>query len=62
MLDKNQKIGELAEKSRCRLGTLAGELVRVRSEDKEVILAEMEIEREMLACCETCLDEKCEDR
>ena len=57
MIDKNQKIRELAETGRRRIGELAGELVRVRSEDKEAILAEMEIERDLLECYETALDE-----
>ena len=57
MIDKNHKIRELAEMGRRRIGELAGELVRIRSEDKEEILAEMEIERDLLECYETALDE-----
>ena len=57
MFDKNKKIGEMAGKNRRRIGQLAGELVRVQSKDKENILAEMEIERDLLDCCQTVLDE-----
>jgi hypothetical protein len=54
MTDKDKIIRKLAEKGRRRIGVLAGELAGVKSEDKELILAELEIERDLLACCRVC--------
>ena len=54
MIDKDQRLQDLAENGRRRVGVLAGELARAKSADKELILAELEIERDLLTCCRVC--------
>ncbi len=41
----------------CRTGRLASDLVRARSEDKELILAELEFQRWLADACLDCLNE-----
>lgn len=54
MIDKDLIIRQLAEQGRRRIAVLATELARARSQDKEVILAELKIERDLLDCCRLC--------
>ena len=51
--DKNALLRAIEARAARRLGRLARELVRSRSEDKELILADLEFQR-LLA--ESCLD------
>ena len=51
--NKNALLRAIEARAVRRLGRLAGELVRARSEDKELMLAELEFQRFL---AESCLD------
>jgi len=54
--NKDEKLKLIGQKARERLGELSRELVHAKSEDKEQILAEMEVQREMMETSDLCLD------
>ena len=51
---KNVKLEALVERAMSRLGTLASELVRVESSEKEIVLAEIEFQGFMTESCLDC--------
>ena len=51
--DKNVLLRAIEARAARRLGRLAGQLVRAESEDKELILADLEFQRWL---AESCLD------
>ena len=53
---KEQLLGRIEAKATRRTGRLASELVRARSRDKELILAEMEFQRWLADTCGDCLN------
>ena len=46
----------IRRKSQRKVAHLAGEFARAASEEKEVILAELQFNRWMAECCQICLD------
>ena len=52
--DKNALLRAIEARATCRLGRLAGELVRAESEDKEPILADLEFQRWLAESCLYC--------
>ena len=54
---KELLLWEIEAKATCRTGRLASDLVRARSKDKELILAELEFQRWLAAACFDCLNE-----
>ena len=53
---KDQIIAAIEDHSMRRVGRLAGELVRARPEDKEVILAERDFHLWLADTCRECLE------
>ena len=56
--NKNALLRAIEGRAVRRLGRLAGELVRARSEDKELILADLEFQRFLAESCLDCRDVK----
>ena len=52
---KEQQLRRIEAKAMARTGRLAAELVRARSKDRELILAEMECQRWLAGTCRGCL-------
>ena len=57
MDEKDQKIRLIREKAYKKVGKLSRELVYAKSEDKEAILAGLEVERDIAHVCDTILDD-----
>ena len=51
-------IEDIEERACRRIGQLAGELIRAKSEEKEVVLAELQFERWLADSCRQCLESK----
>ena len=51
-------IENIEERAYRRIGQLAGELIRAKSEEKEVVLAELQFERWLADSCRQCLESK----
>ena len=56
--DKNALLRAIQARAVRRLGRLAGELVRAGSEDRELILADLEFQRFLAESCLDCHDVK----
>ena len=52
---KDLLIRKIENRAYRRIGQLAGELVRARSQEKEVVLAELQYERWVAESCRECL-------
>ena len=51
-------IEDIEERASRRIGQLAGELVRARSDEKEVILAQLQFEHWLADSCRECLQSR----
>ena len=54
--EKDILLEAIQHRSEREAGRLAGEFARAASEEKEAILAELELERWVAESCEVCLD------
>jgi len=52
---KDLLVGAIEERAWYRLGKLAGELIRTKSEKKELVLAEIDFQDWLAESCEICL-------
>ena len=55
-IEKNVLLEAIQHKSEREAGRLAGEFARAASEEKEAILAELELEQWVAQSCEVCLN------
>ena len=54
-MNKNKILAAIQRKSEQRIGQLAGEYTRSKPEEREVIMAGIQFERDLADCCQMCL-------